>query len=194
LTKTKTPLASLRHRRHNAILEPLLIPPPQKKRNRKTNTYLFQFNYIIIMPSRYKITEPHPTARNYIHSGRGGAGNTFKAPKTTDGATASGPASLFTTGLPQTSSKFSSGRGGAGNIHSSSEKAIFSFDEELERQSTRDEKMKQGAVWHVGRGGAGNWTTSVAGSSRKDSSSSAGSDASERSGFFSRLSSSFERR
>jgi hypothetical protein len=145
------------------------------------------------MPSQYQITEPHPTAQNYIHSGRGGVGNTFKAPATTNGINARGPASLFETGLPQTSGRFSSGRGGAGNIRESSEKAIFSFDEELERQTTRDQKIKEGAVWHVGRGGAGNWSTSQAVSGRKSSTSSTGSDASTRSGFFSRLSSSLER-
>jgi hypothetical protein len=143
------------------------------------------------MPSRYQITEPHPTAHSYIHSGRGGAGNTFKAPKTTNASTAVGPASLFETGLPQTSTKFSSGRGGAGNIRDTAEKAIFSFDEELQRQVTRDQKAKDGAVWHVGRGGAGNWATIRPSSGRKDSSSSADS---ERSGFFARLSTSLERR
>jgi len=111
------------------------------------------------MPSRFSITEPHPTANNYIHAGRGGAGNTFKAPKTSSGAIARGSASLFETGLPATSSKFSSGRGGAGNIHLTSEKAIFSFDEELDRQSTRERKLQAGAVYHVGRGGAGNYAT-----------------------------------
>lgn len=145
------------------------------------------------MPSHYSVTEPHPTVNKYVHSGRGGAGNTFRAPKTSEGTTARGPASLFETGLPATSSKFSSGRGGAGNIHNSSERAIFSFDEELERQNTRERKMKEGGVWHVGRGGAGNWTSSQPESSRKDSTSSAGSDASTRSGFFGRLSSTFER-
>jgi len=141
------------------------------------------------MSSRYSVTEPHPTASKFIHSGRGGAGNTFKAPKTSSGANARGPASLFEAGLPQGASKFSSGRGGAGNIHPSSEKAIFSFDEEFERQNTRERKMKEGAVYHVGRGGAGNFAqTRPASSNRKDSSSSDGS-----SGFFSRLSHSFDR-
>lgn len=145
------------------------------------------------MPSRYSVTEPHPSTSTYIHSGRGGAGNAFKAPKTTSGTTARGPASLFDTGLPQTSSKFSSGRGGAGNIKPSSEKAIFSFDEELERQTTRQRKIEEGAIYHVGRGGAGNFanTRTIPSSSRKDSSSSADSD---RSGFFGRLSNTFERR
>jgi len=145
------------------------------------------------MPSRYSITEPHPSTSTYIHSGRGGAGNIFKAPKTSSGATAHGPASLFETGLPKTSSKFSSGRGGAGNIHPSSEQAIFSFDEELERQTTRQRKIEEGAIYHVGRGGAGNFATTrpTPSSSRKDSSS---SGESERSGFLGRLSHTFERR
>ena len=145
------------------------------------------------MASQYQITEPHPQPGKYVHSGRGGAGNTFKAPKTSNGTTARGPASLFQTGLPKSSSKFASGRGGAGNIHEPSERAIFSFDEELERQSTRERKMKEAGVWHVGRGGAGNYAVARPGSGRKDSSSSAGSDASNRSGFFSRLSNTFER-
>jgi len=145
------------------------------------------------MPSTYQVTEPHPHAGKYIHSGRGGAGNTFKTPKTTNGATARGPASVLGHELP-TAPKFSSGRGGAGNIHDSSERAIFSFDEELERQNTREQMEKGGAVWHVGRGGAGNWTTSRSSSGRKDSSSSAESNESSRSGFFGRLSHSFERR
>jgi hypothetical protein len=147
------------------------------------------------MPAQYLVTEPHPHPGKYIHSGRGGAGNTFKAPKTSNGSSANGPASLFETGLPDTTaSKFSSGRGGAGNIHHKSERAIFSFDEELERQSTQEKRVKEGAVWHVGRGGAGNWTTTRPESSRKDSTNSADSDDSRRSGFFSRLSMNFERR
>jgi hypothetical protein len=146
------------------------------------------------MPSLYQITEPHPHTGKYVHSGRGGAGNTFKAPKTSNPSTARGPASLLGAELPQTGSKFSSGRGGAGNIHNSSERAIFSFDEELERQSTREKKMKDGAVWHVGRGGAGNYASSRPTSSRKDSSSSSDSGSSTRSGFLGRLSQTFERR
>ncbi|KAH8685572.1 hypothetical protein BGZ60DRAFT_426061 [Tricladium varicosporioides] len=142
------------------------------------------------MPS-YQITEPHPTVRAYTHAGRGGAGNTFKAPKTSNGSSAHGPASLVP--LESTAPRFSSGRGGAGNIRNSSEKAIFSFDEELARQQTRDAMDKNGAAWHVGRGGAGNLASAIAPSSRKDSTSSAGSNASTRSGFFGRLSHSFER-
>ena len=145
------------------------------------------------MPSQYSIAEPHPHTGKYVHSGRGGAGNTFKAPKTSSGTSARGPASLLETGLPKSTSRFSSGRGGAGNIHEPSERAIFSFDEELERQSTRERRLKESGVWHVGRGGAGNYAVARAGSGRKDSTSSADSDASAKSGFFGRLSHTFER-
>jgi hypothetical protein len=139
------------------------------------------------MPShQYQVTEPHPsvTTSSFIHSGRGGAGNTFKAPPTSNGRDARGPASLFSRGLPETSMKFSSGRGGAGNILPTSKKAPFSFDEELERQSTRDKKMNAGGIWHVGRGGAGNWAAGRPSSERKNSESSVDSSGSERSGGF----------
>ena len=142
----------------------------------------------------YQLTEPHPTVTKYAHSGRGGAGNYYKAPKTSNGSTARGPASNFEVGLPQTSSKFSAGRGGAGNIHDNSERPIFSFDEELERQNTRERKMKEGAVWHVGRGGAGNLISTSQATSRKDSSSSADSVNSSRSSFFGRISNTFSDR
>jgi Protein of unknown function (DUF3602) len=47
------------------------------------------------------------------------------------------------------------GRGGAGNVcHQPSERAIFSFDEELARQLSQDRHAAP--VYHVGRGGAGN--------------------------------------
>jgi len=145
------------------------------------------------MPSQYQITEPHPTASKFIYSGRGGAGNAFKAPATTKGSSARGPASLFEHGLPQGASKFSSGRGGAGNIHPSSEKATFSFDDELERQTTRERKLSEGGVYHVGRGGAGNYAHVSGASARKNSSSSGDSVSSSRSGFFGRLSHTFDR-
>jgi GTPase involved in cell partitioning and DNA repair len=54
----------------------------------------------------------------------------------------------------RTPSVFTSGRGGAGNVHHPSERAIFSFDEELERELRREKDMAP--VFHVGRGGAGN--------------------------------------
>jgi hypothetical protein len=53
---------------------------------------------------------------------------------------------------------------------------------------------EEGAVYHVGRGGAGNWASTRAHSSRKDSSSSADSTTSGHSGFLGRLSHTFERK
>jgi hypothetical protein len=146
------------------------------------------------MSSTFQLVEPHPKVNVYAHTGRGGAGNFFKAPKTSNGSTARGPASLFEHGLPKNTSNFSSGRGGAGNIHKPSERAIFSFDEELALQRTREDKMKGGAVYHVGRGGAGNFASTRPESSRKESSSSTDSNDSLRAGFFGRLSNHSERR
>ncbi|KAF7122197.1 hypothetical protein CNMCM5793_000154 [Aspergillus hiratsukae] len=110
------------------------------------------------MPAKmnYRVIEPHPsvphTSRPALHTARGGAGNviSLKNTKTTDSQTATGPASLtrLDSNVPST---FKSGRGGAGNVRSSSERAIFSFDEELERELRR-----AAPVYHVGRGGAGN--------------------------------------
>ncbi|KAF4212298.1 hypothetical protein CNMCM8980_001071 [Aspergillus fumigatiaffinis] len=110
------------------------------------------------MPAKmnYRVIEPHPsvphTSRPALHTARGGAGNviSLKNTKTTDSRTATGPASLtrLDSNVPST---FKSGRGGAGNVRSSSERAIFSFDEELERELRR-----AAPVYHVGRGGAGN--------------------------------------
>ena len=117
------------------------------------------------MPSSqrsYSIVEPHPTARSnaYVHTGRGGAGNFTRTPSSvTRGSDASGPASRLPPSSltsPSNSTKpFATGRGGAGNVvHPPSERAIFSFDEELERQLSQERHTAP--VYHVGRGGAGN--------------------------------------
>ncbi|KAJ5217134.1 hypothetical protein N7468_010142 [Penicillium chermesinum] len=108
------------------------------------------------MPSNYRVVEPHPSVpsstRPALYTGRGGSGNviSLKNTRTTPSREATGPASLtrLDSHAPST---FTSGRGGAGNVHSSSERAIFSFDEELERDLRR-----AAPVYHVGRGGAGN--------------------------------------
>ena len=111
------------------------------------------------MKTPFHLTEPHPSVprTSYIHSGRGGAGN-FKhvdASTITSASSASGPASLTPLPAPDTSSRaFTSGRGGAGNVHRAAERAIFSFDEELERQRIVDAKVAP--VYLIGRGGAGN--------------------------------------
>jgi hypothetical protein len=88
--------------------------------------------------------------------GRGGAGNMVKVnPKNiTAGATAEGPASATKLRAPQTNGYFMTGRGGSGNAHRESERAIFSFDEELARQQKLMDH--QTPYYHIGRGGQGN--------------------------------------
>jgi hypothetical protein len=108
------------------------------------------------MPS-FHITEPHPSVgSSYIYSGRGGAGNVtrIKATDLTNGPTASGPASRVKLTPPPTNHYYASGRGGAGNMHREKERAMFSFDEELQQQERL--RSQQAPVYHVGRGGAGN--------------------------------------
>jgi hypothetical protein len=109
--------------------------------------------------SAYKLVEPHPsvpnTRRPALHTSRGGAGNiiSLRNTLTTDSRNATGPPSLARLDS-HTRTVFKSGRGGFGNVHSSSERAIFSFDEELERELRREKELAP--VFHVGRGGAGN--------------------------------------
>jgi hypothetical protein len=113
--------------------------------------------------TRYSIVEPHPSvpASHYFTTGRGGAGNRVKAPSSvTRGSDASGPAARVNLAGPHYNppKTFTTGRGGAGNVHPSSERAIFSFDEELERQLSQERHAAP--VYHVGRGGAGNISSS----------------------------------
>jgi len=106
----------------------------------------------------YQITEPLPSvpATNYIHGGRGGAGNYRRVDPSkrvsTTVTASSRPASLDGT---KSNAVYSCGRGGAGNMYAGSERAIFSFDEELTRERVREEVAAP--VYHVGRGGAGNF-------------------------------------
>jgi len=137
------------------------------------------------MPS-YTITEPHPTVvkNSYTHSGRGGAGNFFRAPATTPASGVPIPAAAT---APTTSTRFYSGRGGAGNIHSAADRKVISFDEEFQRAEVRE---KASTMTHVGRGGAGNvfstkLDSSAGSTTRRDSESTTGST---RSGFWHRLS------
>lgn len=116
--------------------------------------------------SLYTITEPHPTVpqNSYTHSGRGGAGNFFRAPATTSPSGVPTPADLTTTRTTTSTTstttssapptrRFYSGRGGAGNAHSTSERPVLSFGEEFARAEVRD---KRAMVGYAGRGGAGN--------------------------------------
>lgn len=144
------------------------------------------------MPSLYTITEPHPTVpkNSYTHSGRGGAGNFFRAPATTAPTGIPTPAAVAPS-ASSSSGRFYSGRGGAGNAHASAERPILSFDEEFTRAEVRE---KASTISHVGRGGAGNIFSTSSKSdkkdstelSRRDSNSTTGSD---RSGFLHRLTS-----
>lgn len=101
---------------------------------------------------KYRVVEPHPSSTRQIHTGRGGAGNVVSRPDATAESTRD-PTSLprHDTHPPKA---FISGRGGAGNVHDISERAIFSFDEELERQMRLEKEVAP--VFHIGRGGAGN--------------------------------------
>lgn len=148
---------------------------------------------------RYVVTEPHPTvARDtYIHAGRGGAGNLFRAPETTPATGV--PTEIKPAPKSVSSGRFYSGRGGAGNVQSSAMRPVLSLDEEYVITEARE---KTSLFAHVGRGGAGNFLgggvrerpakldrkMSVASdaSGRRDSTSSSGS---ARSGFLQRLTS-----
>ena len=114
------------------------------------------------MPSseKYHLTEPHASIPKslFLHSGRGGAGNvTFVDSKSlTAGPDTIGPASAAKLNSQPPKNPYAAGRGGAGNFYRDRERerAIFSFDEELERQRKLTEN--QAPVYHIGRGGAGN--------------------------------------
>lgn len=131
---------------------------------------------------QYRITEPHPSvpSSTYFHSGRGGAGNvTHVNPQSvTSGPNATGPASQTKIRPAPANAFFAAGRGGAGNIHREKERAMFSFDEELERQ--RKLMEHQAPVYHIGRGGAGNLIDDMS-QKRRESRSSAGSTSSSES-------------
>jgi hypothetical protein len=112
----------------------------------------------------YLITEPHPSAPRgrsaYIYAGRGGAGNyaRYNPKDLTIGHEATGPASRATISPPPPTQKFTSGRGGAGNTfcRRDSQRAIFSFDEELAHDQKLMDARSKAPVYHIGRGGAGN--------------------------------------
>jgi hypothetical protein len=149
-----------------------------------------------MVSSSYRITEPHPSVptSHYIHAGRGGAGNvSYVDPKSiTSGADASGPASRTALNT-KSSNYYPSGRGGAGNMtFAGNERPIFSFDEELERQ--RRMQQHQAPVYHVGRGGAGNFASEKRASSASSADSMASSGKNGRSsieGVFDRIRGSF---
>jgi len=123
----------------------------------------------------FHITEPHPTVGSaYIYSGRGGAGNAMriKPNQVSNGATASGPASRAKLTPPPNNVVYATGRGGAGNMKRS-ERAMFSFDEELQQQERL--RSQQAPVYHIGRGGAGNLVDEMKPRSQRQNSASSNS-------------------
>ncbi|MCJ1435379.1 hypothetical protein MMC27_004751 [Xylographa pallens] len=105
------------------------------------------------------VTAPHPSvpSTKYVHTGIGGAGNYHRyesvAPSTSSNALK--PTTSAVPTHPSAQPRHcTTGRGGAGNRYQASERAIFSFDEELERVRRGPEGMAP--VYHIGRGGVGN--------------------------------------
>lgn len=136
----------------------------------------------------FSIAEPHPTVKQntYIHSGRGGAGNHFRAPLTTPASgvpTTSRP-------LPPSTCNFYSGRGGAGNARVSQKRPVMSFDEEFKLQSSQEQKR----VGYVGRGGAGNIFDAASPNPQRKNSSSSSTSSTRSGGFLERVSTAFSRR
>ncbi|TGZ78862.1 hypothetical protein EX30DRAFT_128780 [Ascodesmis nigricans] len=96
------------------------------------------------------ITEGAPTTTTRVfHCGRGGAGNYHSVPKNLPAPPTTIPSA------PR--ANFYAGRGGAGNARNATERAAFSFDEEIERDRIFHEH--HASVYSVGRGGAGNIVT-----------------------------------
>ena len=127
----------------------------------------------------YTITEPHPTVRAnaYTHSGRGGLGNTFRAPTTvTPAAGIPTPLTKVSSGssASHTSARFYAGRGGAGNAYPASERPSVSLDDEYVYASAAAAKSTT-TGGYVGRGGAGNFYSSKSSSHKKSSGSSSSS-------------------
>ncbi|KAG9511490.1 hypothetical protein KCU99_g8838, partial [Aureobasidium melanogenum] len=141
----------------------------------------------------YLIHEPHPSAPRgrstaYLGSGRGGAGNyaRYKVEDLTVGHEATGPASRTAMSPPPPTQKCIGGRGGMGNAFSrqESQRAIFSFDEELARDQKLMDARAKAPVYHTGRGGSGNFVDEMKPSASRQNSaasiSSNGSSVSEK--------------
>lgn len=123
----------------------------------------------------YTITEPHPTvqANAYTHSGRGGLGNTFRAPTTvTPAAGIPTPLTKVSSGssATHTSTRFYAGRGGAGNAYPASERQAVNLDDEYVYAAKAAAKSTT-TGGYVGRGGAGNFYSNKSSSSSHKKSS-----------------------
>jgi len=93
-----------------------------------------------------------PVYSSVFHSGRGGAGNYRRLSAIELDARDNASESIAPS--TTTSKVFFGGRGGAGNVHPTTERAMFSFDEELERDRLIHEHFAP--VYSIGRGGKGN--------------------------------------
>ena len=91
--------------------------------------------------------DPLPSTKLY-HTGIGGAGN-YRKLKPYELSTSPPSSPIKPTVRP-----FHGGRGGYGNAHAASERAMFSFDEELDRERLAREHAAP--MFSVGRGGIGN--------------------------------------
>lgn len=144
------------------------LPSPLQAFSSRTDTQNIK------MTRSASVIEPHPTvpkSGGYIGGGRGGAGNIkkYRAEELSNGASATGPASRISLARPFGKRTITSGRGGAGNVFSSNEESIFQFDEEMIKSR---ETAHVTPVYHIGRGGAGNWINEakpVTASQRKNS-------------------------
>ncbi|KAI9861558.1 MAG: hypothetical protein M1813_005168 [Trichoglossum hirsutum] len=105
----------------------------------------------------YQITEPLPSvpSTNYVHGGRGGLGNYRRVDPNRRSTVNNGRPGSYGSSKTSPSAVISCGRGGAGNMYAGKERAMFSFDEELTRDRVREEAAAP--IYHVGRGGAGNF-------------------------------------
>ncbi|KAL7271038.1 hypothetical protein RUND412_006233 [Rhizina undulata] len=104
----------------------------------------------------FQLTEGSPVhdAGALYHAGRGGAGNYRRLSPETFSKSSKSSTTKHVSSLPPVSNFYFNGRGGIGNVKCRGERAMFSFDEELERDRIFHEH--QAPVYSIGRGGAGN--------------------------------------
>ncbi|GAM90997.1 hypothetical protein ANO11243_090440 [Dothideomycetidae sp. 11243] len=112
-----------------------------------------------VSPSPLALPPPPNSAR--MMTGRGGAGNAHRSHSTT--STTMATVAVVPRPVPMPikprSSSQSSGSSGASDVAmpgSPTQCAIFSFDEELERDQRMRDNAARTPVYHIGRGGAGN--------------------------------------
>lgn len=110
------------------------------------------------MSSNYIFTEPAPSTTTYMRSGRGGAGNTYRA----SSSSSSSSAQTKNISPPSPSSatrRFFSGIGGAGNVHEADKQRRPELLRSLDDGSTTSGGLLRDqppSVGYCGRGGAGN--------------------------------------